>query len=125
MEILMSWGIGQFTPAIFKDLPGLKFHVNGRLFQGDVLICLNGSDYYEVYLRDGTGVECISDEVCFDELTAASKAGRTRRNMPVSANRRQCRSDGTNKDIGEKDNPGGQAKTFGAYSCYRFRAVFA
>lgn len=68
MEILMSWGIGQFTPAIFKDLPGLKFHVNGRLFQGDVLICLNGSDYYEVYLRDGTGVECISDEVCFDEL---------------------------------------------------------
>lgn len=21
MEILMSWGIGQFTPAIFKDLP--------------------------------------------------------------------------------------------------------
>lgn len=68
MEILMSWGIGQFTPAIFKDLPGLKFHVNGRLFQGDVFICLNGSDYYEVYLRDGTGVECISDEVCFDEL---------------------------------------------------------
>ncbi len=68
MEILMSWGIGQFTPVIFKDLPGLKFHVNGRLFQGDVLICLNGSDYYEVYLRDGTGVECISDEVCFDEL---------------------------------------------------------
>ena len=38
MEILMSWGIGQFTPAIFKDLPGLKFHVNGRLFQGDVLM---------------------------------------------------------------------------------------
>lgn len=33
-----------------------------------MLICLNGSDYYEVYLRDGTGVECISDEVCFDEL---------------------------------------------------------
>lgn len=21
-----------------------------------------------MYLRDGTGVECISDEVCFDEL---------------------------------------------------------
>ena len=57
MEILMSWGIGQFTPAIFKDLPGLKFHVNGRLFQGDVLICLNGSDYYEVYLRDGTLID--------------------------------------------------------------------
>ena len=57
--VLMSWGI---------DLPGLKFHVNGRLFQGEVLICLNGSDYYEVYLRNGTDIECLSDEVCFDEL---------------------------------------------------------
>ena len=54
--VLMSWGIG------------LKFHVNGRLFQGEVLICLNGSDYYEVYLRNGTDIECLSDEVCFDEL---------------------------------------------------------
>ena len=44
-------------------------HIQG--FAGSEIpceICLNGSDYYEVYLRDGTGVECISDEVCFDEL---------------------------------------------------------
>ena len=54
--------------TVFNDLPGLKFHVNGRLFQGEVLICLNGSDYYEVYLRNGTDIECLSDEVCFDEL---------------------------------------------------------
>lgn len=48
--ILMSWGIQEFMATIYKDLPGLKFRVNGRLFQGYVLICLNGSDYYEVYL---------------------------------------------------------------------------
>ena len=51
--VLMSWGIGEFMATVFNDLPGLKFHVNGRLFQGEVLICLNGSDYYEVYLRNG------------------------------------------------------------------------
>ena len=66
--VLMSWGIGEFMATVFKNLPGLKFHVNGRLFQGEVLICLNGSDYYEVYLRNGTDIECLSDEVCFDEL---------------------------------------------------------
>lgn len=68
IEILMSWGMEKFMPTVFKGLPGVKFHVNGRLFQGDVLICLNGSDYYEVYLQDDTRVECINDEVCFDEL---------------------------------------------------------
>lgn len=68
IEVLMSWGIREFMATVFKDLPGLKLHVNGRLFQGDVLICLNGSDYYEVYLQNGTGIECLNDEVCFDEL---------------------------------------------------------
>ena len=32
--VLMSWGIGEFMATVFKNLPGLKFHVNGRLFQG-------------------------------------------------------------------------------------------
>lgn len=66
--ILMSWGIHEFMATVYKDLPGLKFRVNGRLFQGYVLICLNGSDYYEVYLQNEEGTSCISDEVCFDEL---------------------------------------------------------
>ena len=48
--VLMSWGIGEFMATVFNDLPGLKFHVNGRLFQ------------------NGTDIECLSDEVCFDEL---------------------------------------------------------
>ncbi len=66
--VLLSWGIHEFMATVYKDLPGLKFRVNGRLFQGYVLICLNGSDYYEVYLQNGEGTRCISDEVCFDEL---------------------------------------------------------
>lgn len=66
--ILMSWGIHEFMATVYKDLPGLKFQVNGRLFQGYVLICLNGSDYYEVYLQNEDGTKCISGEVCFDEL---------------------------------------------------------
>ena len=32
--VLMSWGIEEFMATVFKNLPGLKFHVNGRLFQG-------------------------------------------------------------------------------------------
>ena len=40
MTVLMSWGI----------------------------VALNGSDYYEVYLVKGMEVECVNEEVCFDEL---------------------------------------------------------
>lgn len=68
VEVLLSWGMGQFYATVHKDMPALRFSVNGRLFQGDVLIALNGSDYYEVYLQDGTSVECANPEVCFDEL---------------------------------------------------------
>ena len=39
----------------YKDMPALKFKVNGRLFTGIVLIALNGSDYYEIYLIDENG----------------------------------------------------------------------
>ena len=81
--VLMSWGIGEFMATVFNDLPGLKFHVNGRLFQGEVLICLNGSDYYEVYLRNGTDIECLSDEVCFDELGRKDRASSTAANTPM------------------------------------------
>lgn len=68
LPVLMSWGIRQFIGTVFRDLPALKFYVNGRLFKGYVIICLNGSDYYEVYLQNGEGTRCINDEVCFNEL---------------------------------------------------------
>ena len=35
---------------------------------GYVIVVLNGSDYYEVYLVKGMDVECVNSEVCFDEL---------------------------------------------------------
>lgn len=68
LPVLMSWGITQFVATVYRDLPALKFQVNGRLYKGDVLVCLNGSDYYEIYLQNGEGTRCISEEAYFDEL---------------------------------------------------------
>lgn len=67
-NVLMSWGIKRFIATVHRNMPALKFEVNGRLHAGNVIIALNGSDYYEVYLQNGKGTECINEEVCFDEL---------------------------------------------------------
>lgn len=67
-SVLMSWGISGLYATEFKDMPALKLKVNGRLFKGFVVIALNGSDYYEVYLTNDTETRLVSDEVCFDEL---------------------------------------------------------
>ena len=66
--VIMSWGIEEFAATTYRDLPALRIKVNGRLHTGYVIVVLNGSDYYEVYLQKGLKVECISEEVCFDEL---------------------------------------------------------
>ena len=66
--VIMSWGIGGLYATVFKDMPALMLRVNGRLFKGFVVIALNGSDYYEVYLKNGKEIRLVSDEVCFDEL---------------------------------------------------------
>lgn len=68
MPVFMSWGVTEFAATVFKDLPALRLEVNGRLHTGYVIIALNGSDYYEVYLLKGANSECINEEVCFDEL---------------------------------------------------------
>lgn len=68
VPVLMSWNIKEFAATLYKDLPALRIKVNGRLHTGYVIIALNGSDYYEVYLQKGRSVECINEEVCFDEL---------------------------------------------------------
>ena len=46
----------------------LRIKVHGRLHAGYVIVALNGSDYYEVYLQKDRDMECINEEVCFDEL---------------------------------------------------------
>lgn len=68
MPVLMSWGIEEATATVYEDLPALRIKVNGRLHTGYAIIALNGSDYYEVYLQNDNGMECINEEVCFDEL---------------------------------------------------------
>lgn len=68
MPILMSWGIDEFAATVFRELPALRIKVNGRLHVGYVVIALNGSDYYEVYLQKGSEAECVNAEVCFNEL---------------------------------------------------------
>lgn len=66
--VIMSWGVSGMYATVFKDMPALMLKVNGRLFKGIVVIALNGSDYYEVYLTNDTETRLVSDEVCFDEL---------------------------------------------------------
>lgn len=68
MSILMSWGIKEFVATLYGNMPALRLKVNGRLHAGDVIIALNGSDYYEVYLQNDKGTECANEEVYFDEL---------------------------------------------------------
>lgn len=65
---IMSWGIGKFVATVYKDMPALMFSVNGRLHKGNIIIALNGADYYEVYLQNDKGTTLINEEVCFDEL---------------------------------------------------------
>lgn len=68
MTVLMSWGIEEFAATLYRELPALRIKVNGRLHTGYVIVALNGSDYYEVYLVKEMDVECVNEEVCFDEL---------------------------------------------------------
>jgi hypothetical protein BACCOPRO_01507 len=67
-NVLFSWGIQGFVATIFNEMATLKFRVNGRLFKGDVLICYNTLDYYEIYLSNEDGSKCICNEAYYDNL---------------------------------------------------------
>ena len=69
-NVLFSWGAFYgFRAAIYKDMAALKFRVNGRLFQGDVIIAYNENDTYEIYLQDKVGTRLVKDDVYFDEMS--------------------------------------------------------
>ncbi len=69
-NVLFSWGAFYgFRAAIYKDMAALKFKVNGRLFQGDVIIAYNENDTYEIYLQDKSGTRLVKDDVYFDEMS--------------------------------------------------------
>ena len=69
-NVLFSWGAFYgFRAAIYKDMAALKFRVNGRLFQGDVIIAYNENDTYEIYLKNEDGSRLVNDDVYFDEMS--------------------------------------------------------
>lgn len=70
MNVLMSWGISKVAATVIDDMSALKLYVNGRLHKGTVIIALNeGTDYYEVYLRDKAGnTQKIAEDIDFTQL---------------------------------------------------------
>ena len=69
-NVLFSWGAFYgFRATIYRDMAALKFRVDGRLFQGDVIIAYNENDTYEVYLKNEDGVRMVKDDVYFDEMS--------------------------------------------------------
>lgn len=69
MDVICSWGaLHGFMATVNKDMATLMFKVNGRLFNGYVLISYNEMDYYEIYLKDASGIRLVHEEVYFDQL---------------------------------------------------------
>ena len=68
MNVVLSWGVEKFIATVYKEMPALKFRVNGRLFKGFVVVALNSSDYYEIYLMNDQETKCITDKAFFDEV---------------------------------------------------------
>lgn len=68
MNVVLSWGVEEFIATVFKQMPALKFKVNGRLFKGFVVVTLNGSDYYEIYLMSYQEIKCVTDRAFFDQV---------------------------------------------------------
>ena len=69
-NVLFSWGAFYgFRATIYRDMAALKFRVNGRLFQGDVIIAYNENDTYEIYLKNADGERKVKDDVYFDEMS--------------------------------------------------------
>ena len=87
----MSWGVSEFVATVFQELPALRLKVNGRLHAGYVVIALNGSDYYEVYLlKEMMAMQSVSMRKSASTnwamlSTGLSKAVQTRRNTIISA----------------------------------------
>jgi hypothetical protein len=71
MNILMSWGINKLTATTIDGMAALKFNVRGRLHRGSVIIAYDeGSDYYQIFLRDSTGDRKIAEDVDFESLSS-------------------------------------------------------
>jgi hypothetical protein len=71
INILMSWGIERLVATTKDGMAALKFNVRGRLHRGAVIIAYDeGSDYYQIFLRDSTGDRKIAEDVDFESLSS-------------------------------------------------------
>jgi hypothetical protein len=71
MNILLSWGISNLVATTHNGMAALKFTVRGRLHRGAVIIAYDeGSDYYQIFLRDAKGVRKIAQDVDFESLSS-------------------------------------------------------
>lgn len=69
MNVICSWGaLHGFIATVYKNMATLMIKVNGRLFQGMVMVAYNEMDYYEIYLRNESGTKLVHSEVYFDQL---------------------------------------------------------
>ena len=82
--IVWSWGAVVFNNTEYKEMPALRFEVNGFIHKGDVIVAFNGgADAFEVYCLDKNDTVVTSkDDVYFDELVEVidgmvEKAGST------------------------------------------------
>ncbi len=68
--IVWSWGAVVFHNTEYKEMPALRFEVNGFIHKGDVIVAFNGgADAFEVYCLDKSDTVVTSkDDVYFDEL---------------------------------------------------------
>lgn len=69
VNVLMSWGISKMMATSHNEMPSLMLVVNGRLYKGSVLICLNEcSDYYEIYFRDKEDIRKVAQDLDFTQI---------------------------------------------------------
>ncbi len=68
--VVWSWGAIVFNHTEYKEMPALRFEVNGFIHKGDVIVAFNGgADAFEVYCLDkNEAVVNSRDDVYFDEL---------------------------------------------------------
>ncbi|MFR9543468.1 MAG: hypothetical protein SNH27_15635 [Rikenellaceae bacterium] len=84
LRIVWSWGPDKYRHVVYKEMPALRFEVNGFIHKGDVIVAFNGgADAFEVYCLDkNEAVVNSKDDVYFDELVEVidgmvEKAGST------------------------------------------------
>lgn len=86
LNVIRSWSIENFVTTEYKGMAALRFHVNGRLFRGNVIIAYNDMDYYEVYLQNYAGTERSARKCIFANLAVSLMKPSSEARMKSSTN---------------------------------------